>query len=142
MSAKNMACAIIALAAGCSGGEGVTATGKVTIEGEAATGGRLSIVPVGKGVRGESLVAEDGSFAFRSQGAPGALPGSYHVVYTRSLGADGRTFRAGINQASTDEQSVIYQSPPDRPLVIPEDGAEQLTVDIRKVLGWTRDVSE
>ena len=127
---------------GCGGDRTVAARGVVTVEGQAASSGRLSLTPVGEGKRANSLVGESGEFALRADGADGSYPGSYHVLFSRELLADGTAAPPGGSAVPVGELTVLYQSPPDAPLVIPAEGDEQLAIDIRKDSGWTRNVSE
>jgi hypothetical protein len=133
---------LAATAAGCGGDATVVAAGHVAVEGQAASSGRLSLVPVGAGKRAESLVDEDGAFAFRTDGTAGVYAGSYDVIFRRELSADGAAVATRRGQGSADELTVLYQSPPSEALVIPDGGASNLVIDVRRKSGWTRSLSE
>jgi hypothetical protein len=136
---------LVALAApvvGCGRDGSVAARGIVTVEGQAAATGRLLLTPVGEGKRANSLVGEQGEFALRTDGADGSYPGSYQVLFSRELVADGTAAPPGGGAVPVGELTVLYQSPPGAPIVIPAEGAEQLAIEIRSESGWTRSISE
>ena len=131
-------------AAGC-GGDTVVATGHVMIEGKPATGGRLSLTPVGGGSRAFAAVAEDGAFVLRSTEDPAGIPpGSYRVFFRQPLDAQMRQVIARdlAGEIAPDELMVGYRGPRDEPLVVPEGGDEKLLIDIRRQQGWVRRVLE
>lgn len=129
---------------GCSEGT-VVANGHVTIEGKPASGGRLSLTPVGGGARAFSNVDDTGAFALRSSdGAIGAYPGSYRVFFQQPLDAQTRknVARELSGELAADEFMISYRGPRDKPLVVPESGDENLHVDIRVNQRWTRHATE
>jgi hypothetical protein len=135
---------LILAAVGCGDGT-VDATGRVTIEGQPAAGGRLTLSPIGGGSRAFCLVTEEGEFALRARSdASGAVPGSYRITFRQPLDADSRARLASelAGQFAVDNMTVMYFGPSDQPLVIPEAGSQDLAIDIRQEHGWTRSVSE
>jgi hypothetical protein len=115
------------------------------IEGKPATGGRLTLTPVGGGPRAFSAIDNDGRFLLRSSnGATGAFPGSYRVFFQQPLDSATKTsvMRELRGEVSADELTVIYRGPRGNALVIPESGDESLTIDIRTKQGWSRHVTE
>jgi hypothetical protein len=131
-------------AAGCSDGT-VVANGRVLLEGEAVSGGRLLLTPIGGGPQAFSLVTEGGAFALRATGdSLGAFPGSYRVSFHQPLDAKARAQigRELAGQLAADELSVSFRGPRDQPLVIPDAGDENLVIDISVGKGWTRSLNE
>lgn len=122
---------------GCGGGSGgvkvVKASGKVTIDGQSATGGTLTLTPVSTGdtelrpvVGGE--VKSDGTFALTTyKPGDGAAPGDYTAVWSAGGGDASSTDPAQMmammgDGGETDEVSVT----------IPESGSESLTLSFNK----------
>ncbi|MGD9635459.1 MAG: hypothetical protein AB7G28_00505 [Pirellulales bacterium] len=132
------------LLSGCSDGT-VVANGRVLVEGQPSKGGRLTLSPVGGGPRAFSLVTDDGQFALRSRSdSLGAKPGTYLVSYDRPIDPATRESlkRELRGQLSPDDFTEVFTGPRDKPLVIPEQGSDELTIDIRHSAGWTRDMSD
>lgn len=129
---------------GCNDGT-VVANGRVLVEGLPTKGGRLTLSPVGGGPRAFSLVTDEGQFALRMRSdSLGAMPGNYLVSYNRPVDAATRQILARElrNQLAVDDFTETFDGPRDKPLVVPEQGSEELTVDIRHSQGWTRDISD
>ena len=130
--------------AGCGDGT-VTVRGHVLVDGQPATGGRLSLNPVTKGPRAFSMVTDEGEFALRaSGGAKGAFPGQYRVFFQQPLDAATRSrlARELAGQLSVDELTLSYRSPRDKTVEIPETGTQDLVIDIRPEQGWTRTLND
>jgi hypothetical protein len=130
--------------AGCRDGA-VVANGRVLIDGAPAPVGRLTLNPVGAGIRAYALVEDDGAFVLQSNdGAQGANPGQYHVVFQHRLDERTRSLVGGQvgGELTADEITVIYRSPKDKPYAIPESNTEELVIDVRRQQGWERLFSE
>lgn len=131
-------------ALGC-GERTVVANGHILVEGEPASGGRLSLSPTGDGPRAHSIVGDDGSFVLQtSQGTAGAFPGDYRVTFQHQLDQRARKLVANRvrGELDVDEINVIYRSARDKPFAIPDAGSDELILDIRQDLGWERFFSE
>lgn len=133
---------IIALFVGCGKSEFVPAIGKLKIEGEAASAGRIMFVPVGEGSRADSLVFDDGGFALRTKGDSGAVPGAYRVIFRTDLATAKEASKAIGLKNMPQDMVVVYQSPNKKPITIPPEGIENLEVNIDGKQGWTRKLSD
>ncbi|QDS96932.1 hypothetical protein HG15A2_01910 [Adhaeretor mobilis] len=100
------------------------------------------LMPVGKGERSVSLVFEQGDFALHTEGDLGAKPGTYRVIYRTELDADKLHPTLPKEKGLPQETIVIYHSPQTPPLTIPQNGTEELVVNIDKRTGWTRTLSD
>lgn len=133
------------LLVGCDDGT-VVVKGNVEVDGELATNGQLVLNPVGKGPRGFGHITEDGSFQLLSPGSKkGIPPGSYHVLYKHHPQLSDKARRTIEKRAaglSIDELSVSYLSPKKEPVVVPEEGTENLQIAINRKDGWTKIVSD
>jgi hypothetical protein len=130
--------------AGCNDGT-VTARGRVLVDGQPVSGGRLSLNPVVKGPRAFSLVTTEGEFALRATGgAKGAFPGHYHVFFQQppNEATRARLARELAGQISIDELTLSYRSPNGETILIPDTGADDLVIDIRSDRGWTRNLND
>lgn len=113
----------------------MTASGRVTIDGQAAAEGRLLLNPVDAGKLATARVGSDGAFELLTGGKPGAQPGQYHVlVKLNSAPADGAT--------GSDQPALIYESPRDSPMEIPAAGSDELLIGVGPETGWQRQWSQ
>ena len=140
------ACAVfVMLLSGCNDGT-VVVKGRVLVEGEPVTNGQLILSPVGKGPRAFGMVDESGAFQLiSSESKKGCLPGSYSVLFKHQLELDEKKLARLKRQApgiTAEELTVSHKSPRKQPIVIPEDGLEDLQIDIRSNEGWRRLVSD
>ncbi len=138
-----LAIATVALS-GCQDGT-VVANGILRVEGEPPAPGRLSLNPIGGGTRAFAVVTEDGKFALRTaETARGAYPGEYLAVFQNSLDEKTKQRAAKLTGPGFDASglTVIYESPKDTPIVIPEEGSEELSIDIRDKHGWNFSLTE
>ncbi|MEX2092082.1 MAG: hypothetical protein WD971_05365 [Pirellulales bacterium] len=129
---------------GCGDGT-VPANGHLSIEGQRASGGRLMLTRIGGGPQAFSLVTEEGEFALRASGdARGAFPGSYRVSFHHPLDpkSRGQFARELKGELAVDELTESFRGPRDTPFVIPEEGDENLAIDVRQSAGWTRSLNE
>lgn len=128
-------------AIGCGDKDLVRAAGKINIDGQNARSGRLLLTPVSAGERSQSRVAEDGAFLLRTEGIVGAKPGSYKVVFSRSL-ADEKNINVKIGDLPPEEITVSYHSPPDQPITILDIDETDLQINIESQNGWRRTISD
>jgi hypothetical protein len=138
-AARRFACALLIPLAGCSDGA-VKANGRVLIEGENASGGRVLLTPIGGGTAAFSLVGERGEFALRSGSERlGAQPGNYRILFQRPLSPETRAqlARELAGQIRPEELTETFRAPGGTVLTIPESGDDNLTIDIRQDQGWT-----
>jgi hypothetical protein len=105
------------------------------------TSGRLILIPQGSGERAESLIDEDGAVRPRTKGIVGVKPGTYRMTLMRPL-SDEENSRDRIGDLPPDEIVVMYQSPADASLAIPESGTTDLEINVEKTSGWTRRVTD
>ncbi|MEM9659781.1 MAG: hypothetical protein AAF961_15575, partial [Planctomycetota bacterium] len=107
-----IAAALLGLSA-CSDDGLVTAQGRLLVEGEPASSGRISLTPTGdshadKGKRkaAVALIAPDGAFVLRTGGeSVGAAPGAYRALFVHEFDPPNKDRGAG-NQVAADELKV------------------------------------
>ncbi|MGL4513039.1 MAG: hypothetical protein ACRCT8_08090 [Lacipirellulaceae bacterium] len=77
-----LACAVVLASVGGCGSEfGATVTGKVTLDGAAVTPGLVTFASDRAGeAPAASDLASDGSYSLRTNGKPGAAPGTYRIA--------------------------------------------------------------
>jgi len=135
-------CLVAVQCTGCADGS-VGASGIVTIEGEPATGGQLTLVPLGDGTRAQSGITEKGEFSFRSSELSGVMPGEYRVAMIQKIeNSKLKSVAASGRLGNPNDLQVIYTGPKDRPLTIPKTGSENLQININQADGWTWQMSE
>jgi len=128
--------ALLALS-GCGNGT-VTANGHITIEGKPASGGRLSLTPVGGGPRAFSLIDKDGAFALRSgDDSLGAVPGSYYVFLDQPLDEQTRRqyARELAGQLDVNQFSFTFECPRDKPRGVGDREADAVDVALARHAG-------
>jgi hypothetical protein len=111
----------------------------VTIEGKPAVG-RLLLTPVGTGKQSNSIIAADGAFHLYTDAEEGANPGTYHALIKVD---PERLIANGAGDAETDGgRTLIYESPRQDPVVIPDAGADEMLIEISPEGGWTKNWSD
>ena len=116
------------------------------MDGESVDNGQLILNPTGEGPKAIGIVTSDGTFRLTAPGSKhGAFPGKYHVLFKHNLELTDKVRKRLERQiAGLDlkELSVSYSSPRKEPLEIPEEGAEELVIDIDSESGWRRIISD
>lgn len=118
-----VACAVCVGLAGCSGGEPVRVpvAGRVTIDGEALTGGTIRFVPK-QGRPVSSAILEDGSFDLSSTSIGdkiderGVFPGTYRIAVSASEPIDEESIRWHAPQAYADFRTSGLVKTIDKPI--------------------------
>lgn len=92
MTARTLALAALALAAGCGGAEPRThpASGRVVFaDGTAVTSGVVEFAPVGGGPAARGKIGPDGRFELETGGRRGAVAGEHQVAVVQMILTDG-----------------------------------------------------
>lgn len=141
----SLAVVVMVTLVGCDDGT-VEVTGRIEIDGVAATNGQLILNPVGDGAKGFGGVAEDGRFRLFSQGSKKGIPaGSYHVLFKHQVELSEsarKTLSKRAGGLPVDELSESYSSPRKSPVEIPAEGTDDLLIAISRKAGWNRSVSD
>jgi hypothetical protein len=96
------------LVVGCSDGSGlVPVTGKVTYNGQPVAGATVVFVGDGTTRPATAISGADGSYSVMTLDAPGATPGKYAVVVTKTEGPAG-----GGEPPSMEEAAKMANRPP------------------------------
>jgi len=134
--------AILTTIGGCgsgSGQQGVSAKGKVELDGAAVSGVSIRFVPQ-EGVAGRGGVGvtdSTGVFDAQSgQGATGILPGTYRVLLEQLVMADGSPIPPDVAPIDVNARNLlppIYSDPSKSPVVVtvPDGGSEDMLVQIK-----------
>lgn len=136
------------LCLGCNDGS-VLVKGSVSVDGEALESGRMIFSPVkGDGKQGLAAIQPDGTFQLRGgDSKTGAFPGTYRVTITQKPTLSDEQRKKISKQAAgltVDELTVSYISPKDTPIVIPESGSDDLSIEIttKGRTAWDKIVSD
>ena len=123
----------------------IKSEGRVLIEGEPATNGKLMLNPVGEGAKAFSMVDDTGAFKLRTiGGGEGVLPGEYTVFFQRTLSEEQQkpSDSRAATMARLDEVTLNYRAPKDKTVNIQPDQKDELIIDIREQDGWKISVSD